>query len=145
MSIKFVLIIQCDTARLRCSGFACADSFYGRDGFFKERGYPHGVRYMAITCGGCCGARLASQLEHFAKKLARKTNITKDEVAVHLASCMTTDNHHHDRCPHIDYIKALILKKGFSNIAEGTYESKTAAKKRESGTYKTYGAQVQDR
>ena len=65
MGIKYVLIIQCDIARQRCSGFACTDSFYNRAGFFKDCGYAHDVRYIALTCGGCCGASLASQREHF--------------------------------------------------------------------------------
>ena len=34
MGIKFVIIIQCDIARLRCSGFACTKCFYDREGFF---------------------------------------------------------------------------------------------------------------
>ena len=42
MSIKFVVIIQCDIAKLRCSGFACTKSFYDREGFFKDLGYPLG-------------------------------------------------------------------------------------------------------
>lgn len=141
MSIKFVLIIQCDTSRLRCSGFACTNSFYEREGFFKECGYGHGVRYLALTCGGCCGASLASKIEHFSKKLAKAAGIKKDEVAVHLSSCMVTDNYHHDRCPHLDYIKALIQKKGYKNIADGTFQSENAAKKRAAGIYKTHELQ----
>lgn len=138
MGIKFVLIIQCDAARLRCSGFACMNSFYGREGFFEGCGYGPEVRYMALTCGGCCGTSLASKLEHFSKKLAGHTDVKKDEVAVHLASCMVTDNYHHDRCPHLEYIKALVLKKGYKNIVEGTFKSQNAAKKRAAGIYKDY-------
>lgn len=141
MGIKYVLIIQCDIARQRCSGFACTDSFYNRAGFFKDCGYAHGVRYIALTCGGCCGASLASKLEHFSKKLIKATGIKKDEVAVHLSSCMVTDNYHHDRCPHLDYIKALVLKKGFKNIVEGTFQSENATKKRAAGIYKGYELQ----
>ena len=122
MGIKYVLIIQCDIARQRCSGFACTDSFYNRAGFFKDCGYAHGVRYIALTCGGCCGASLASKLEH-------------------LSSCMVTDNYHHDRCPHLDYIKALVLKKGFKHIVEGTFKSENATKKRAAGIYKDYELQ----
>ncbi len=141
MSIKFVLIIQCDTSRLRCSGFACMKSFYDREGFFAECGYGPDVRYMALTCGGCCGTSLASKLEHFSNKLARQTAIKKDEVAVHLASCMVTDNYHHDRCPHLGYIRALVLKKGYKNIVEGSFKSENAAKKRAAGIYRDYELQ----
>ena len=136
MSTKYVVIIQCDISRQRCSGFACTNSFYNRDDSFKE--YDDAVRYISLTCGGCCGASLASKLEHFSNKLRKNTDIKKDEVTVHLSSCMVTDNYHHDRCPHADYIKALIKKKGYDNIVEGTYISRTSEKKRETGEYKSY-------
>lgn len=136
MDTKYVMIIQCDIARQRCSGFACTNGFYNRDDVFKD--YDDNVRYISLTCGGCCGASLASKLEHFSKKLTKKTPVTKDEVVVHLSSCMVTDNYHHDRCPHVDYIKALIEKKGYKRVVEGTYISKVAEKKRESGEYKRY-------
>lgn len=136
MDTKYVMIIQCDIARQRCSGFACTNGFYNRDDVFKD--YGEDVRYISLTCGGCCGASLASKLEHFSNKLKNKTDVTKDDVAVHLSSCMVTDNHHHDRCPHVDYIKALIKKKGYQRIIEGTFISKVAEKKREMGEYKRY-------
>lgn len=80
----------------------------------------------------------AGGLEHFGKKLRTKTDIEKSEVAVHLSSCMVTDNHHHDRCPHVDQIKDTIRRHGLENIIEGTYRSKTTSKLRESGMYKVY-------
>ena len=136
MNTKYVMIIQCDISRQRCSGFACTNGFYNRDDVFKD--YEDNVRYISLTCGGCCGASLAAKLEHFSNKLAKKTDATKDEVAVHLSSCMVTDNYHHDRCPHTDYIKVLIEKKGYNRIVEGTYISKVAEKKRELGEYNRY-------
>lgn len=136
MDTKYVVIIQCDIARQRCSGFACTNGFYNRDDVFKD--YDDDVRYISLTCGGCCGASLASKLEHFSNKLSKKTHVKKDEVVIHLSSCMITDNYHHDRCPHVDYIKALIEKKGYKKMIEGTYISKTSEKKRERGEYNHY-------
>ncbi|MEA4988142.1 MAG: CGGC domain-containing protein [Anaerovorax sp.] len=136
MDTKYVMIIQCDIARQRCSGFACTNGFYNRDDVFKD--YDDDVRYLSLTCGGCCGTSLASKLEHFSNKLKKETDATKNDVAVHLSSCMVTDNYHHDRCPHVDYIKALIKKKGYQRIIEGTYISKVAEKRRERGEYKRY-------
>ncbi|WP_324823759.1 CGGC domain-containing protein [Sinanaerobacter sp. ZZT-01] len=136
MDTKYVMIIQCEFARQRCSGFACTNGFYNREDGFKD--YEDNVRYIAMTCGGCCGTSLAAKLEHFSKKIAKNTDVKKKEVAVHLSSCMVTDNYHHDRCPNVDYIKALIQKKGYHRILEGTYISKTAEKKREKGEYKRY-------
>mgnify|MGYP004444337527 FL=1 len=138
MSVKYVVIIQCDIARERCSGFACAKSFYDREGFFKDLGYPHGTRYIAITCRGCCGGQIASLLEHFSNKLARQTEVKKDEVAIHLSTCMVTDNYHHDRCPNLEYIKGIVRKKGFVNIVDGTFRSANASKRRSEGVYKDY-------
>lgn len=30
MNIKYVVIIQCDIAHRRCSGFACTNAFYNK-------------------------------------------------------------------------------------------------------------------
>lgn len=136
MNIKYVVIIQCDIAHRRCSGFACTNSFYNKEGNFKN--YGDDTKYISFTCGGCCGKGVAMKLEHFSKKLKSKTSVNKEEVVVHLSSCMTTDNHHYDRCPNINYIKDIILKKGYENIIEGSYISKNAEKKREEGNYKCY-------
>jgi predicted metal-binding protein len=136
MGIKYCVIIQCEIAHKRCSGFACTNAFYNRDEKFNN--YAEDTRYISFTCGGCCGKGIASKLEHFSKHLKSKTNISKDEVSVHLSSCMSTDNYHYDRCPHIDYLKNIIAKKGFTNLVEGTYVSKGATRKREIGQYKTY-------
>lgn len=136
MNIKYVVIIQCDIAHNRCSGFACTNAFYNRDAVFKN--YGDSTRYISFTCGGCCGKSVAAKLEHFSKKIKTKNNIPKDEVVIHLSSCMATDNYHYDKCPHIDYIKAIILKKGYKNIIEGSYISNSAEHKRSEGTYKCY-------
>lgn len=138
MQTKYVIVIQCDIVRRRCSGFACTDTFYNREDSFKDKGYNENVRYLPITCGGCCGTGLAALLEHFSNKIKKHTDVKKKDVVVHLSSCMVTENYHHDRCPHVDYIKALVKKKGYSQIVEGTYISQNAEKKREKGLYKTY-------
>ncbi len=136
MDTKYVVIIQCDIAHRRCSGFACTNAFYNRDEMFKD--YDDSTRYISFTCGGCCGKGVASKLEHFSKKLKSKNGISKDEVVVHLSSCMVTDNHHYDRCPHVEYIENIVLKKGYKNIVKGSYISKGSQKKRELGEYKYY-------
>ncbi|MDF2505861.1 CGGC domain-containing protein [Clostridium sp.] len=133
MNTKYVVIIQCDIAHKRCSGFACTNAYYNRDELFKD--YDDNTRYISFTCGGCCGKTIASKLEHFSKKLKSKNNIDKSEVVVHLSSCMVNDNYHYDRCPHIDYIKNIIAKKGYEKVVEGSYISKGATNKRENGQY----------
>ncbi len=133
---KYVIIIQCDIAHRRCSGFACTNAFYDKEEIFEK--YGDDIRYISFTCGGCCGKGISAKLEHFSKKLRSKTNIKKDEAAIHLASCMVTDNHHYDRCPHVDYIKDIVSKKGYKNVVEGSYISKNAKSKREKSIYNSY-------
>lgn len=139
MDIRYVVVIQCDIALRRCSGFACSDSFYRRKKLFER--YGDRVQYLPMSCGGCCGKGVSAKLSHLTKKLGRYTNIKKDEVAVHLSSCMVTDNHHYDRCPHIDYIKDIVRKRGYINLLEGSYISDNAKKKREDGVYRSYGVE----
>ncbi|MCX7711565.1 MAG: CGGC domain-containing protein [Clostridia bacterium] len=136
METKYVVIVQCDIAHKRCSGFACTNAFYNKDDVFA--GYEDSVRYISFTCGGCCGKGIASKLEHLSKRLKSKNDIGKDDVVVHLSSCIVTDNYHYDRCPHADYIKSIVVKKGFRNIIEGSYISKGATKKRAEGIYHCY-------
>lgn len=136
MNTKYIVMIQCDIAQRRCSGFACTNAFYNKDEVFKN--YDDTVRYISFTCGGCCGKGISSKLQHLSKKLYSKNNISKDEVVIHLSSCMVTDNFHYDRCPNIDYIKSIVSKKGYKNVVEGSYISKGAQRKREDGTYNCY-------
>ncbi|WP_099192821.1 CGGC domain-containing protein [Tepidibacter mesophilus] len=136
MSTKYVVIIQCDIAHRRCSGFACTSAFYNKEGMFKK--YEDGIKYISFTCGGCCGKSVAAKLEHFAKKSRKANKINKDDVVIHLSSCMVTDNHHYDRCPNIKYIKSIVLKKGYKNVIEGSFISKNAEKKREQDVYNSY-------
>ena len=135
--IKYVLVVQCDNARHRCSGFACENWFHQRMASFA--GYHPEVRFLTVTCGGCGGLEtLHAQLEHFKRKLLKKTSIALDEVSIHLSSCMVTDNSHHNRCVHVAEICKVINDCGFVNITEGSYVSARAQAKREAGIYKNY-------
>ena len=78
------------------------------------------------------------EIGSFAAKCSKNGNISKDDVTVHLSSCMVTDNHHYDRCPHVDYIRDIVGKKGYENVVEGSFISKSAAFKREKGIHKVY-------
>jgi len=136
MKPKYVVMVQCDIVKKRCSGFACTESFYNRDEMFE--GYDEGIEYIAFTCGGCCGKGVGVKLQQFSNKFRKAKELSKDEIVVHLSSCMVTENYHSDRCPHVDLIKDVIIKKGYKNIVEKTYISKSAERKREMGIYKTY-------
>lgn len=131
---KLVAIIQCDTVCQDCVGMPCAHAFYNREGMFKD--YPEDTQYVAFTCGGCCGIGLARKLENLTHKLKRY-GIAKEDVIIHLASCIISDNYHNPPCPHKDYLKAIIERKGFQ-YKIGTYVSKAATAKREAGIYKEW-------
>ena len=133
---KLVVVIQCDIVCKRCAGFGCMKTFFDRTGPFE--GYPEDTRYMPMTCGGCCGAGVAGKLEDLNHKLARyKEN--KEDVVVHLASCMVSDNYHRPPCPFRKYIKDIVERKGYP-VVLGSYLSKGAQKKRDAGIYKEWNA-----
>lgn len=136
MSIKYVVIIQCDIAQRRCSGFACTNAFYNKEEAFKD--YDDATRYISFTCGGCSGKGVAVKLEQLSKKLNTKTDINKNEVVVHLSSCMVHDSYHSDRCPHADYIKSIVIKKGYKNVVDGSFINANATRKRKEGIYNCY-------
>lgn len=127
-----VVVVQCHLVMNRCSGYNCMKTFYRREGPFAE--YGEDARYMLITCGGCCGAQIAAKLEDLQHHLQRNGE-EKDNVVIHLASCICTDNYHRPPCPHLDYIQAIIKRKGFTNVVLGSYISKISTAKREAGIY----------
>ena len=113
MSENYVVIIQCDTAKNRCSGLRCTNAFYEKNDAFKN--YNKDTKYISFTCGGCCGKSVSAKLANFSMWLKKYSDIEKDKVFIHFSSCMATDNGHYDRCPNIDYIKQIIMKKGYNS------------------------------
>lgn len=97
---------------------------------------------MSVSCDACGEGTLAEQLSHFVRKLQKKTDITPDQVSVHLSSCMVTDNAHHARCPYVVRVRDLITAQGLVHITEGTYVSARAQARRESGIY-TAGSELE--
>jgi predicted metal-binding protein len=61
--------------------------------------------------------------------------VQKENIVVHLSSCITKDNYHAPPCPHVDYIKTLIGNKLSLDIVEATHISKTSSKLRDNGLY----------
>lgn len=131
---KIVAVVQCELVCQKCPGVPCMKAFYDREGAFE--GYPEDTKYISFTCGGCCGMGLASKLENFTHKLKRY-GWEKEDVTIHLASCIVSDNYHNPPCPHKDYLKSIIERKGY-NYKIGSYLSKGAQAKREAGIYKEW-------
>ena len=132
---ELVVIIQCEDVVKRCSGFLCMNDFYSRLGKFTD--YPEEMRYMTITCGGCCANLLTAKLENLGMRL-RKAGMTKDDVVIHFASCVCSDNSHRQPCPFMGRMRNLLERKGFTNIVLGTHISQKAEEKRKARIYRSW-------
>jgi predicted metal-binding protein len=132
---KFVVAVQCNIAKDRCSGYACERNFHERAGAFAAYADSPDARFLSITCGGCCGMRTHRKLNNFLRQARKNENIERADVVVHLASCVSKDNYHGPACPHLDYLKGLISDKLGLQIAEGTVINDTSASRRQSGDY----------
>ncbi len=133
---KLIVVIQCHLVTNRCSGYNCMRAFYRRGGAFQPYGGED--RYLLMTCGGCCGAEIAAKLEDLAKH--NRCSGDNDEIIVHLASCVCSDNYHRPPCPHLEYIVSLIKRKGYS-VVLGSYISKKTSSKRQAGIYRPFFAE----
>jgi predicted metal-binding protein len=131
----YVVVVQCDLVKQRCSGYFCEKAFHERSGGFADYPRDKAFRTLYLTCGGCCGRAVGRKLSHLVKKLKSKENVEKDRIVVQLSSCITTDNYHGPPCPHLDYLKLLIGRLGL-DIREGTQISAKAEQRRAEGVYR---------
>ena len=130
---KYVVVVQCHIVKESCSGFICEHTFNEKADMFSN--YSTATRFLPITCGGCCGRAIHRKLSELLKAIKRKDKYSKDDIAVHLSSCITKDNHHGPPCPHKEYLKNIIQEKLGLDLIEGTYISKAAEKRRISEKY----------
>jgi len=139
---EYVVIVQCDIVKQRCSGYFCEKSFNERTGGFA--GYPKDRHYRSLymTCGGCCGRAVHRKLSNLLRKIKKSEGIDKDKIVVHLSSCITKDNFHAVPCPHIEYLKTLIHGKLGLDIIEDTRISETSEKLRQKGVYKSKASYI---
>ena len=135
--VKLIGIIQCDFAKERCSGFACVNSFTNRMDAFTKYPKDSSIMVVPFNCGGCPGRRISRTVSNLVKRAKKKAEIEKDEIVIHLASCMVTDNGHYPPCPHLDYIGTILKRKGMK-VKKGSYKSKTATARREAGRYEPF-------
>lgn len=135
--VKLIGVIQCDFARERCSGFGCMNSFTQRIDAFTKYPKEAGIMLVPFNCGGCPGRRIPRVVSNLVKRASKKAGIEKDEIVIHLASCMVTDNGHYPPCPHLDYIGKILKRKGMK-VKKGSYKSKTATARREAGLYEPF-------
>ena len=133
---RYIVALQCHIVKERCSGYLCELAFQERAGGFAPYAGQGQIRFLPMTCGGCCGRASLRKLSNLIKQLKAKEGVTKEQITVHLASCVCKDNYHAPPCPHQSYLETLIKDKLNLSIAYGTRISKTAEKKRTEGVYK---------
>jgi predicted metal-binding protein len=103
-----IAIVRCDIVSEVCPGVACFKAFNKRKVHFSEYGEAEIIGFF--TCGGCPGRRVHRLVE----------SLLKHGVdVVHLSSCMLMEKGY-PRCPHLEEIKQMILKKGVK-VVEGTH------------------------
>jgi predicted metal-binding protein len=104
-----IAIVRCDIVSETCPGVACFKAFNKRKVHFGEYG-PDTEIIGFFTCGGCPGRRVFRLVDSL-----QKHGID----VIHLSSCMLMEGGY-PKCPHIDEIKQMILKKGVK-VVEGTH------------------------
>ena len=132
---SYVVVVQCDIVMQRCSGYLCERAFNERTGGFSSYPKDKSFRTIYMTCSGCCGRAVHRKLGDLIRMIKKEEGVKKEEIVVHLASCITRDNYHAPPCPHLDYLKLLIEGKHSLDLVEDTYISKTSEKLREKGVY----------
>jgi len=134
----YLVIVQCDLVKQRCSGYFCEKAFHERADGFAPYPADRACRTLYLTCGGCCGKAVQRKLTHLARCLKKHEGVAKDRLVVHLASCITRDNFHSPRCPFADYMKTLISRAGLA-CREDTHLSPVSERRRAAGLYASPG------
>ena len=90
--------------------------------------------YVPFSCGGCPGRRVSRLISNLKKGALKREGIYKPNIAVHLTGCVINDNGHYPECPFKDYMKVILLQKGFK-VIEGGYEHEGSVKRRDKNHY----------
>ena len=130
--VKCVAVVQCHVTHERCTGVSCATAFALREHHFAPYGKDT-VFYVPFSCGGCPGRRVSRLAGQLIRKLKQK-GVEKDEIAVHLSTCVVFDSGHYPKCPNVDYMKKILGRKGLK-VVEGSYLSDKASQRRRTGFY----------
>ncbi len=104
-----IAVVRCDIVSEVCPGVACFNAFNKRKVHFSE--YDKNAEIIGFfTCGGCPGRRVFRLVDSLLKH---------DVDVIHLSSCMLMEKSY-SKCPHLEDIKQMILKKGVK-VVEGTH------------------------
>ncbi len=104
-----IAVVRCDIVSEVCPGVACFKAFNKRKVHFEEYGKDAEIIGF-FTCGGCPGRRVFRLVDSLLKH---------DVDVIHLSSCMLMEKSY-SKCPHLEDIKQMILKKGVK-VVEGTH------------------------
>ncbi len=118
---ELIIVVQCHIVKERCPGYYCEHAFTTRSCGFAEYAKNLTVRFLPLTCGGCCGRATHRKIASALKHIKKKEKVNKDKIVVHLSSCITNDSYHGPPCPHIDYLKTMIVDKLGLAMKETTY------------------------
>lgn len=132
----YIVVVQCHIVTERCPGYFCERAFYERNGGFAPYGKEKPLRYLNLTCGGCCGRALHRKLALLLSKIKKWDGVEKERIIVQFSSCITKESHHGLPCPHFDYLKDQVKKMGL-DFAEDTHISKRAEERRQAGIYQS--------
>jgi len=138
--VDYIAVVQCHLVKQRCSGFYCEKAFHERSGGFAEYPKDRPIRILYMTCGGCCGKAVQRKLANLIQK-STANGVDKGRIVVQLSSCMTKDNHHSPRCPHVEFIQQIIERLGL-RWREDTRISAKAEQRRREGLYGPRAAQA---
>jgi predicted metal-binding protein len=134
MNKKYIVTVQCHIVKERCSGYLCEYAFSERTGSFSKYPKDDSIRFLTLTCGGCCGRALQRKLANLLKKIKEKEHLNKDCIQVHLSSCIAYESYHGPACPHKEYLETLIDRLGLDCV-DGSRISDLTEKRREQGIY----------
>ena len=134
MDTDYIVVVQCEIVKQRCSGYYCEKAFHERAGGFAAYAKDSPLRVLYLTCGGCCGRAVQRKLTHLARQIKKTDGIDRDRIVVQLSSCITKDNFHSPRCMFADYMKELIARAGLA-CREDTHISPKAESRRTKGVY----------
>jgi predicted metal-binding protein len=130
----YIVIVQCEIVKQRCSGYLCERAFHHRLDAFGIYSPEKAYRTLYLTCGGCCGRALHRKLTHLVRKIKAKEGVDKSRIVVQLSSCIAKDSFHGPSCPHLEYLRTLISRVGL-DVVEGTCISDKAESRRKAGVY----------
>jgi len=131
---EYVVVVQCDIVKQRCSGYFCEKAFNQRTGGFADYPKDKSYRVINMSCGGCCGRAVHRKLTHLVRKIKKEEGVEKDHIVVQLSSCITRDNYHGPPCPHLEYVEKLIARIGL-DVLHDTIINQKSQQRRKAGLY----------